>query len=140
MCERKCIHRMTFAGSCFCTGNLMECSKAECAKKASELRQNRKGKSETSKKEDAPSKEENSNSTADATAAAAEAAKDLQIWTTDQQKALEEGLRLFPPTVNMSKSERWKEIASRVPGKSVKECVQRFKEIRQKLKADQSSS
>ena len=37
----------------------------------------------------------------------------------------------------MEVSERWKSIASRVPGKNKRECVERFKELNQILKQQQ---
>lgn len=52
-------------------------------------------------------------------------------WTTEQDALLQEGLKKYPST--MEKNERWTNIAKEVPGKGKKECVQRFKEIREAL-------
>jgi DnaJ family protein C protein 2 len=54
-------------------------------------------------------------------------------WTAEQDQQLQDGLAQFPAT--MDKNERWTNIAQGVPGKSKKECVQRFKDIRNALKA-----
>lgn len=56
----------------------------------------------------------------------------LADWSEEQDKQLQEGLSKFPSS--MEKNERWKAIANRVTGKSKKECVQRFKAIREALK------
>lgn len=53
-------------------------------------------------------------------------------WSADQQKALETALQKFPATLD--KNERWKLVAEEVPGKSKKECVERFKFIREQMK------
>jgi len=54
-------------------------------------------------------------------------------WTTEQDAQLQEALAKFPPT--MEKNARWTSIAEAVPGKSKKQCVQRFKAIREALKS-----
>lgn len=53
------------------------------------------------------------------------------VWTVDQQSALEAALKKYPAT--MDKNERWKSISEAVPGKTKKQCVARFKEVREKL-------
>ena len=53
-------------------------------------------------------------------------------WSDEQDKQLQEGLAKFPSS--MEKNERWKAIANCVAGKNKKECVQRFKAIREALK------
>lgn len=53
-------------------------------------------------------------------------------WTEEQDSLLQEMLRKYP--ANMDKNERWKLIAKGVPGKTKKECVQRFKAIREAVK------
>jgi DnaJ homolog subfamily C member 2 len=52
-------------------------------------------------------------------------------WTAEQDQQLQSGLANFP--ASMDKNERWDAIARGVPGKSKKECVQRFKTIREAL-------
>ena len=54
-------------------------------------------------------------------------------WTPEQDQQLQKGLATFP--ASMEKNERWSSIANGVTGKSKKECVMRFKEIRNALKA-----
>jgi len=54
-------------------------------------------------------------------------------WSSEQDQQLQNGLAKYPAT--MEKNERWTKIAQEVPGKSKKECVQRFKEIRNAIKA-----
>lgn len=53
-------------------------------------------------------------------------------WTEEQDKLLQEGLAKFPSS--MDKNERWSSIAKGVPGKTKKDCVARFKAIREALK------
>lgn len=53
-------------------------------------------------------------------------------WTEEQNALLQEMLRKFP--ADMDKNERWKAIAKGVPSKTKKECVQRFKDIREAVK------
>lgn len=76
---------------------------------------------EESKKETPKSKE---------TAKKEEAADN--VWTQAQQQALENALREFPSS--MDPQERWTKIAERVPGKTKKQCVERFKELRNAVK------
>ena len=54
-------------------------------------------------------------------------------WTPEQDQQLQDGLAKYPAT--MEKNERWAKIAECVPGKSKKDCVQRFKSIREALKS-----
>mmetsp|Transcript_20127 Transcript_20127/g.42580 ORF Transcript_20127/g.42580 Transcript_20127/m.42580 type:complete len:133 (-) Transcript_20127:77-475(-) len=54
-------------------------------------------------------------------------------WTPEQDQQIQLGLSTYPSS--MEKNERWSSIASMVKGKSKKECVARFKEIRNALKA-----
>lgn len=66
---------------------------------------------------------------------AEEAAKE-DVWTSEQQRALEEALAQVPASI--AANERWTQIAALVPGKTKKQCVARFKEIREKVKAGKS--
>lgn len=52
-------------------------------------------------------------------------------WTADQQAALERALAKYPGS--MPANERWTKIAEDVPGRTKKECVARFKWIREKV-------
>mmetsp|Transcript_57696 Transcript_57696/g.140911 ORF Transcript_57696/g.140911 Transcript_57696/m.140911 type:complete len:689 (-) Transcript_57696:114-2180(-) len=60
---------------------------------------------------------------------------DPDAWTADQDKQLQTALAKYP--ASMDKNERWAKISDDVPGKSKKDCVQRFKAIRDALKAKQ---
>lgn len=53
-------------------------------------------------------------------------------WSEEQDKQLQEGLAKYPSS--MDKNERWTSIAKSVTGKTKKECVERFKSIRNALK------
>jgi DnaJ family protein C protein 2 len=61
-------------------------------------------------------------------AEAAPAADETDAWTEEQDKLLQEALVEFPGS--MDKNERWVSIAKALPGKSKKDCVERFKSIR----------
>lgn len=63
---------------------------------------------------------------------ATENGDDGNEWTPEQDQQLQDGLAKFPAT--MDKNERWTSIAKGVTGKSKKDCVQRFKTIREALK------
>ncbi|KAG7348985.1 chaperone protein [Nitzschia inconspicua] len=58
-------------------------------------------------------------------------------WTPEQDQQLQTALSSYPAT--MEKNERWTMIAKGVKGKSKKECVQRFKDIRNAIKGAQKS-
>jgi DnaJ family protein C protein 2 len=57
------------------------------------------------------------------------AAEEGAAWSEEQDALLQEVLRKYP--ADMEKNERWKMIARGVPGRTKKECVQRFKAIRE---------
>jgi len=56
-----------------------------------------------------------------------------QPWSEEQDALLQEMLRKHP--ASMEKNERWKLIAKGVPGRTKKDCVQRFKAIREAVKS-----
>ncbi|KAL8271355.1 hypothetical protein Esti_004689 [Eimeria stiedai] len=58
-------------------------------------------------------------------------------WTKEQQNALENALAKYPPSI--PPSERWTAIANEVPGKTRKECVERFKVVRAAILGSKSS-
>ena len=55
-------------------------------------------------------------------------------WSREQQQQLENALRAFPASNYENAKERWKAIAKVVEGKNMKECVARYKSIRNQLK------
>jgi DnaJ homolog subfamily C member 2 len=59
------------------------------------------------------------------------------VWTDEQDKALQEALKKYPAT--MDKNERWDSIAKDVEGKSKKECVNRFSAIRDAIQAKKTN-
>jgi len=58
-----------------------------------------------------------------------------QVWSGEQQKALEQALARYPSSIGV---ERWDKIATDVPGKTKKECVARFKYLAEMLKAQKA--
>jgi len=54
-------------------------------------------------------------------------------WNSEQDQQLQKGLSAYP--ASMEKNERWNSIANEVTGKSKKDCVARFKDIRNALKS-----
>ncbi|KAL8427328.1 hypothetical protein Efla_002291 [Eimeria flavescens] len=58
-------------------------------------------------------------------------------WTKEQQNALERALAKYPPS--MPAADRWTAIANDVPGKTRKECVERFKVVRAAILGSKSS-
>lgn len=59
-------------------------------------------------------------------------------WSASQQQQLEAALRKFPSS--MDKQERWRAIGAAVDGKTKKQCVQRFKELRNAARGQQSAA
>lgn len=55
------------------------------------------------------------------------------VWTNEQQKQMEKGMKEVPASVPTK--ERWIKIAEGVDGKTPKECFTRFKELCAKAKA-----
>lgn len=74
----------------------------------------------------------NSNASAATAKPIEDDSKEIVEWTEELDKQLQAGLSEFPPS--MDKNERWSGIAKGVPGKTKKECVARFKAIREALK------
>ena len=55
-------------------------------------------------------------------------------WKTEEQKLLENALRKYPSTT----PERWDKIAEEVPGRTKKECMRRYKDLVEMVKAKKS--
>lgn len=54
-----------------------------------------------------------------------------KVWSENEQRALESGLKEFPSSL---KDERWVKIAVKLPGRSPEECKKRFKDLAKALK------
>ena len=77
-----------------------------------------------------------SSTTATPAAATASAEDTDGAWSDEQDSLLQEMLRKYP--ADMDKNERWKAIAKGVPGRTKKECVSRFKAIREAVRQGKS--
>merc|ERR1712150_163204 len=53
------------------------------------------------------------------------------VWSSEEQKLLEQALKTFPA----STPERWDRIAEAVPNRSKKDCMKRYKELAETIKA-----
>ncbi|XP_042259927.1 dnaJ homolog subfamily C member 2 [Thunnus albacares] len=56
-------------------------------------------------------------------------------WTTEEQKLLEQALKTYP----VSTPERWEKIAAAVPGRNKKDCMKRYKELVEMVKAKKAA-
>ncbi|XP_054655832.1 dnaJ homolog subfamily C member 2 [Dunckerocampus dactyliophorus] len=56
-------------------------------------------------------------------------------WTTEEQKLLEQALKTYP----VSTPERWEKIAASVPGRNKKDCMKRYKELVEMVKAKKAA-
>uniref|UniRef100_A0A8C5QT91 DnaJ homolog subfamily C member 2 n=1 Tax=Leptobrachium leishanense TaxID=445787 RepID=A0A8C5QT91_9ANUR len=56
-------------------------------------------------------------------------------WTTEEQKLLEQALKTYP----VNTPERWEKIAAAVPGRSKKDCMKRYKELVEMVKAKKAA-
>ncbi|KAF1335460.1 hypothetical protein FI667_g1243, partial [Globisporangium splendens] len=73
-----------------------------------------------------------------ATTSATEKPASSEEWSESQQKALDDALKKYPAT--MDKKIRWISIASEVNGKSLNECIDRFKHLCQIVRDEQPAS
>lgn len=56
-------------------------------------------------------------------------------WTTEEQKLLEQALKTYP----VNTPERWEKISAAVPGRSKKDCMKRYKELVEMIKAKKAA-
>jgi len=56
-------------------------------------------------------------------------------WTSDEQKLLEQALKTFPS----STPERWERISESIPGRSKKDCMKRYKELAELIRAKKAA-
>jgi DnaJ family protein C protein 2 len=56
-------------------------------------------------------------------------------WTTTEQQLLEQALKTYPA----STPERWDKIAECIPNRSKKECIKRYKELVETVKAKKAA-
>ena len=57
-------------------------------------------------------------------------------WTPDEQKLLEQALKTYPSSLG---AERWDKISSCVPNRSRKDCMKRYKEIAEMVRAKKAA-
>jgi len=57
-------------------------------------------------------------------------------WTADEQKLLEQALKTYPASLG---SERWEKIASTLPNRSKKDCMRRYKELAELIRAKKAA-
>ncbi|XP_055468512.1 dnaJ homolog subfamily C member 2 isoform X1 [Psammomys obesus] len=60
---------------------------------------------------------------------------DFTPWTTEEQKLLEQALKTYP----VNTPERWEKIAEAVPGRTKKDCMRRYKELVEMVKAKKAA-
>ncbi|XP_058959780.2 dnaJ homolog subfamily C member 2 [Pocillopora verrucosa] len=64
-----------------------------------------------------------------------DAAQQTSAWTSEEQRLLENALRTYPT----STPERWERIAEAVPGRTKKECMKRYKDLVEMVKAKKAA-
>jgi len=57
-------------------------------------------------------------------------------WSTEEQQLLEQALKTYPASLG---AERWEKISECVPSRSKKECMRRYKEIAEMVKAKKAA-
>lgn len=64
-----------------------------------------------------------------------EGAQQTSAWTSEEQRLLEKALRTYPANT----PERWERIAEAVPGRTKKECMKRYKDLVEMVKAKKAA-
>ena len=57
-------------------------------------------------------------------------------WSTEEQKLLEQALKTYPAALG---SERWEKISACLPNRSKKDCMRRYKEIAEIVRAKKAA-
>ena len=57
-------------------------------------------------------------------------------WTADEQKLLEQALKTYPASLG---TERWDKIADCLPNRSKKDCMRRYKELAELIRAKKAA-
>lgn len=57
-------------------------------------------------------------------------------WGADEQKLLEQALKTYPSSLG---AERWEKISQAVPNRSKKDCMKRYKELAEIIRAKKAA-
>lgn len=57
-------------------------------------------------------------------------------WTAEEQKMLEQALKTYPANLG---AERWEKIAECLPNRSKKDCMKRYKELAELIRAKKAA-
>lgn len=60
---------------------------------------------------------------------------EINPWTAEEQKLLEQALKTYP----VNTPERWEKIAVTIPGRTKKDCMKRYKELVEMVKAKKAA-
>ncbi|XP_078275830.1 dnaJ homolog subfamily C member 2 isoform X2 [Rhinoraja longicauda] len=60
---------------------------------------------------------------------------EINLWTAEEQKLLEQALKTYP----VNTPERWEKIAATIPGRTKKDCMKRYKELVEMVKAKKAA-
>ncbi|GCB71639.1 hypothetical protein scyTo_0006020, partial [Scyliorhinus torazame] len=60
---------------------------------------------------------------------------DINPWTAEEQKLLEQALKTYP----VNTPERWEKIAATIPGRTKRDCMKRYKELVEMVKAKKAA-